>query len=390
MNVLFVTYDFPYPTTSGGKNRSYHLLKYVSKHANVFLYSFVREDYNPESNEEILKLGVKSIKIFKRKKLNAFSNIPSTILKHSSIFKTLYKNKYVTKELREIIREENIDIVHYESTYTGFYVEELKKMHVRQVLGTENIEYQLYYDYAKNSKNFLLKPFIYQQASCLKKEELAMVKKADAVTVITNAERDLLKVTTGISGTIVANGIEPDVFSYSFDRKIKNNILFVGNFTYFPNIDAVNFFYENVYGKIKNEITFTIVGKKCNDAFRFTDKRIIKKDFVEDIIQEYKNSDILVFPIRIGGGTNFKILEAMSLGVPIVANPDRLAGLSAISGKHFLKAVTPDEYTEQIQLLYDDHALREKIAKEARLLIEENYRWEKIGHDLLETWKKVL
>ena len=76
MKVLFITYDFPYPTTSGGKNRAYHLLKYTAKKADVFLYSYVREDYNPDSNNEILSLGVKGIRVVKRKKLSSISNLP--------------------------------------------------------------------------------------------------------------------------------------------------------------------------------------------------------------------------------------------------------------------------------------------------------------------------
>ncbi len=390
MNVLFVTYDFPYPMTSGGKNRAFHLLKYAAKKANIYLYSFVREDYNPESNAEVLHLGVKEIRVFKRKKLNSISNIPNTIFNNSSIFRSLYFEKKVVEELKEIIREKDIDIVHYESSYTGFFLPSLHKMHVKQILGTENIEFQLYQDYAKFMKKFYLRPFVLQQAMRLKKEELEMVIKADKVTVVTNQEKEILKELTGVKVDIVANGIEPDRFAYSFNPKLRNNILFVGNFTYFPNIDAVNFFYHEVFKKIKRDVTFTIVGKQVTSKFNFDDRRIIVKDFVENIEEEYKKADLLVFPIRIGGGTNFKVLEAMSLGVPIVAKPERLEGFDAVSGEHFLEANNAEEYISQIDLLYDDPVLREKIAKNARRLIEKNFGWEKIGQDLLEVWTKAL
>ncbi|MDO8269282.1 MAG: glycosyltransferase family 4 protein [Candidatus Levybacteria bacterium] len=390
MNVLFITYDFPYPMTSGGKNRAYHLLKYTAKKANVFLYSFVREDYNPELNDEILKLGVKNIKVYKRKKLASPLNIPSTIIHNSSIFKTLYFEKAVIEELRDIIHNEKIDIVHYESTYTGYYIDALRTTRVKSVLGTENIEYLLYYDYAKYMKRFYLKPFVKQQAARLKEEELLMAKRADSVTVITNDEADLLEREIGIKSEIVANGIEPDNFTFSYDPKIKKNILFVGNFTYFPNVDAVNYFYSNVFKKLKKDLTFTIIGKQSGAKFKFEDEKVITKDFVEDIISEYRSADILIFPIRIGGGTNFKVLEAMSLGLPIVAQPERLSGLGAIAGEHFLKAGSPDEYIEQINLIYNDGTLRKRLAVNARALVEKSYKWEKIGNDLLNVWRKMI
>ena len=390
MNVLFVTYDFPFPTNSGGKNRAYHLLKYTANKANVFLYSFVREDYNPDSNSEILVLGVKKIQVTKRKKLSSLSNLPAAVLQNSSIFKVLYHEKKVLEEIIDIIKKEKIDIVHFESSYTGFFIgKELKKLGVKTVLGTENIEFKLYFDYAANSK-FFMRPFINFQANRLKKEEIAMVKGADAVSVITEKEAKLLESYTGVKCDIVANGIEPDTLSYKENDTIKNSILFVGNFSYFPNVDAVDFFYKNVFNKLDKKITLTIIGKQCNEKFKFENPRIIRKDFVEDIISEYRNADILIFPIRIGGGTNFKVLEAMSLGLPIVANPDRLTGLKAIAEEHFLAAVTPSEYCEQIDRLYNDSNLRKKLSKNARKLVEEKYAWKSIGNDLLNVWKKLL
>lgn len=388
MNVLFVTYDFPFPTNSGGKNRAYHLIKHTANEANIYLFSFVRDDYNSDYNKELLSLGVKEIKVFKREKLTSFSNIPKTILNNSSIFKTLYYDKKIELEIINFIKSNRIDAVHFESSYTGYYIgKSLKKLGVKQFLGTENIEFLLYMDFAKYSKKFYLKPFIKFQANKLKEEELFMVKNADATTTITQTEADTLKELTGRECYIVANGIEPKDFSYSFDKKIKNNILFVGNFSYFPNVDGIEFFYNEVFKHLNKDINLTVVGKNCNKILNFDDKRIIKKEFVEDIISEYRASDIMVFPIRIGGGTNFKVLEAMSLGIPIVANPARLAGLSAIENTHFLPASTGVEYAEKIDLLYKDVLLREKIAKEARQLIDKNYSWSNIGKNLLKVWR---
>lgn len=390
MNVLFVTYDFPYPTNSGGKNRAYHLLKYTAKEADVFLFSYVREDYNPEHNREILDLGVKKIQVAKRKKLSSFSNFPKTVLQNSSIFKTLYGDEKIFNQILEIIKSEKIDVVHFESSYTGFFLgKRLRKFGVKTVLGTENIEFMLYYDYAKSLKRFYLKPFVYYQAKRLKEEELSMVRNADSVTTITKQESEILEKLTGAKSSIVANGIEPKTFSYSYDKTIKNNLLFVGNFMYFPNVDAIDFFYNQVFPKLNRKLSLTIIGKKIEEKFKFKEKRIVTHDFVEDIISEYRKSDMLIFPIRIGGGTNFKVLEAMALGIPIVAQPQRLAGLEAVSEVHFLKAESAEDYAEQIERLYNDDELRSKISSNARKLIEEKYAWKEIGMELLKVWKKT-
>ena len=387
MRVLFVTYDFPYPTNSGGKNRAYHLIKHTAKKADIFLYSFVRADYNPDHNEELFKIGVKEIKVFKRKKLSAISNIPKTLLTNSSIFKTLYYEKEVLLDIINIIKTQKIDLVHFESSYTGYYIgKQLKKLGVKQVLGTENIEFKLYFDYARKFKTHIVRPALSYQAGRLKKEELEMVKNADVVTTITDEEGEFLKALTGVSCESIANGIEPSTFSYKFDMRIRKNILFVGNFTYFPNVDAIEFFVNEVFPKVRDDITLTIIGKKCESKFKFDNKRIIMKDFVDDIIGEYRNADMLIFPIRIGGGTNFKVLEAMSLGLPIVAQPERLAGLHAQEGEHFLGAREASEYIEKINILYSDGKLRERLAVKERSFIKKNNFWGKIRGWAFKCW----
>lgn len=390
MNILFVTYDFPYPITSGGKNRSYNLIKNTADNVNIFLYSFVRDDFNSENVEEIKKLGVKEVYVHKRKKLKKIGNITNTVLKNSSIFKTLYYEEKVENELRDIVTNQKIDIVHFESSYTGFYVNSgLSRMHVKKILGTENIEFMLYEDLA-SKKNLLLRPVIKYQAKRLKKEELEMAKNADSVITVTKAESDILNSLIGKKAEIVANGIDPKELSFSFSKKLRNNILFVGNFTYFPNIDAMNFFVNKVFPKLNPDVTLTIVGKKVHAALGFDDPRIIKKDFVDDLISEYRNADILVFPVRIGGGTNYKVLEAMSLGIPIVAYPDRLKGLNAKKDEHFLEAYYAEDFVKQIKKLMNDDKLREAIAINGRKLVEKNFNWEKISDDLLRVWKNTL
>lgn len=390
--VLFVTYDFPYPANTGGKNRAYNLIKKISSDNEVYLYSFVRKDFNPEHINYLHEIGVKEIKIFKRRELKKFSNIALTLLHNSSIFKTLYYEKKCKEEILDFVYKNNIEIVHFESSYTGYYIgSELKRHGAKQILGTENLEHALYLDYAKNIGKKLLRPFFYQQSQRLKSEEISMIKKSDLCIAVTKSEAEFISKYSKKECVIVPNGIDTDEFSYKFSDKIKKNLLFVGNFSYFPNVDAMNFFYNNVFEKIPDRsITLTIIGKKGNEVLKFDDERVIFKEFVENILDEYRNADMLVFPVRIGGGTNFKVLEAMALGVPIVAIPQRLEGLEAVSDRDFLQAQSAEEFVAQIQRLYEDETLRKKITINARNLVDKTYSWDTIADTLKSAWRKTL
>ena len=119
------------------------------------------------------------------------------------------------------------------------------------------------------------------------------------------------------------------------------------------------------------------------------DSRIETISFVEDIKEAYNRADIMVFPVRVGGGTNFKILEAMAYGIPIIADPARIDSFGVKDGREMFLAKTPLEYEQKIDLLLKDFSLREKLSKNARKLVEKGYSWKPIGDNLNAIWKNI-
>ena len=384
-NILFVTYDFPYPTNSGGKNRAYNLIKSTSSQSNIFLFSFVRDGFDQSYIEELKKIGVRKVFIYKRKKLKSPKTIISATFSSGSVFKNLYYEKKAEDQMFDIIREEKIDVVHFESSYTGFYISrKIKDLGAKQILGTENIEYLLYEDYLKKIAKPYTKAFISFQIKRFKKEEEDMFCQADVCAAVTEKEAEAIHKFSSKKPIILPNGIDFSEFKSLQKREWGGRLLFVGNFTYFPNVSAIKFFYEKVFGDLDN-FSLTIVGKG-SQRLSINDPKVRVLEFVEDIKEEYNKADVFVFPLTIGGGTNFKILEAMASGVPIVANPGRLEGLKAEDGKHFLSAIDSSDYKKQILKLKEDKNLRDNLVANARKLVEENYSWDKIGRALLEIW----
>ena len=132
-----------------------------------------------------------------------------------------------------------------------------------------------------------------------------------------------------------------------------------------------------------------IVGKRVQKLKILSDRKVIGLPFVENIKDAYAKADIMVSPIRIGGGTNFKVLEAMTYGIPVVAFPARVKSLGIKDGKHMFLAETPSEYVQKIEALLKDSVLRTNMSKKARQLVEENYSWEKTGDKLNKIWKTI-
>lgn len=387
--ILFVAYDFPYPTNSGGKTRAYNMLKHSGVNFHKFIFSFVRPGFDKKNINELEKIGVGVVGLVKRKKVSDPRNFLG-LFSGNSIFKTLYYSPSIAADLLRIITDKKIDIVHFESFYTAFFIsDEIKKLGVKQIYGSENIEKKLYQDYVNNNTSIFLRPLYQTQADKIKDEEISMYKKADLCLAVSSAEAKIIR-EHARECEVIRNGVDIDDFKFNLPKeKVGKNILFIGNFSYFPNVDAINYFYNEVFKDLGGDFKLTLIGKKVENLGFLKDRRITAKEFVPRIQDEYENADVFVSPLRLGGGTNFKIIEAMAIGVPVISLPHRLEGLDVEDGKHLVIASTPRDFREKIEMVLSDLSLKIRVAKEARKLVEHEYSWKVIGNNLNTVWENL-
>ena len=113
------------------------------------------------------------------------------------------------------------------------------------------------------------------------------------------------------------------------------------------------------------------------------------REFVPKIQDEYAKADVMVAPIRLGGGTNFKVLESMAAGVPVISLPQRLEGLDIKDGKHLVVVIEGSEFKPKLENLLNDLELRKRLARNARELVEHEYSWKIIGNNLNTVWNNL-
>lgn len=386
-NILFITYDFPFPTNTGGKNRAYHMLKYSKGDFKKYLYSFVRPGFDGKNILELEKIRVEVVATTIRRVPTDIRNL-SSLVAGKSIFKSIYFSKSALNEIINIVIDKKIDIIHFESFYTGFYISQVfAKMNVKQIYGSENIEYRLYEKFAQSKG--VLKPLFSPQVRKIKKEEFDMYKNADAALAVTAAEVEFIKKENPNTYEI-PNGIDVDAFKFIKPTESDDkNLLFVGNFTYFPNVSAIESFYKDIFKDLDEEVKLTVIGKKVGSLSFISDPRVRSVEFIENIEDAYAQATILISPIKIGGGTNFKVLEAMAAGVPVVTYEDRSRAIGGENDKHIMVAKDEEDFTRKINELLSDLSKRQRIAVEAREFVEDKYSWKKIGKELSNIWEKI-
>jgi len=167
-----------------------------------------------------------------------------------------------------------------------------------------------------------------------------------------------------------------------------SNIIMASGMNWFPNRDAVLYMAEKVWPlliKEYPEASWTVVGasppKQVLDMAD-EDKRITVTGFVDDVRPYLSKAEVYLCPMRDGGGTRVKILDALSMGKAIVATTMAVEGIDVTPEKNVLIANTPEDFVQQIGRVMKDKELRDTLGAEARKFVIENYSWDVIGKKL--------
>lgn len=384
MKILFFTYDLPYPLDSGGKIRAYHLLWGLSKNHQITLFSFYRKGRQLQYLDEIKKLCHK-VKLFKRRKL--FSPLNLFFLPFFPFPAALYYSPKIKRELKKELQREKYQVLHVESFYPSIYLDRSFKTPL--ILGTENIEWKVYFEYAKQQKLPLLRKILCLEAFRVRQFEENTFRKADVCLAVSKENAGEIEKNTGKKCYVIPNGV--DLKYFKFNQEIRNpegkkTILFVGNFKYIQNQDAASALVKEVFPLIKKEIKnvkLLIVGKNPTREIKsLAAKDVLVESKIEDIREAYSRADVLLAPIRAGSGTKFKILEAMATGIPVVTTAVGSEGIKAQDGSELLIREKTKELAKATIELVENEDLRYKLTTNARRLVEKKYSWEKITREL--------
>lgn len=392
MNILFVSALLPYPLHSGGQVRIYNLLKRLSHKHSITLCSFIR------SKEE--EIYVNSLKFLKKVHLvlrgSAWQSkfILSTVYSPYPFLMTTYDNSNMKINISEELMTQSYDLVHLEPFYVW---PSIPPTNIPVVVSEHNVEYEVYTQYVKNFPILPLRPFLYADVLKMRFWERRIWKNADSVTGVSDYDTDKIsQVRKEGKSFIVPNGVDIHQFSYRPKKAVSKDpvFLFVGTFKWIQNSQALQYLTEQLWPKIKSRYPSAIlrvVGKSLPHALEIKLKKFNASyiEQVEDITLEYQEADVLLAPIWVGGGTRYKILEAMASGLPVVTTPEGAKGLKVNGGRELLIADTAETLVESCVTVLENPQYRQKIVKEAREVAEKYYSWEHIAILLENVWKTV-
>ncbi len=393
MKILMLTPYLPYPPSSGGQIRSLNLIKQLSKKNEITLCSLIKEEKDRKYVDELNKY-CKEVHIFKRPEKpwtlsnilrTGFSSLPFLVIRNYSPSEK--------KELPKIIKVGDFDIIHAETFYVGPHI---PKTEIPIVLVDQTIEYEVYRHFVDNFKYFFLKPLLYIDVMKLKYWEIFYWKKAARVVAVSDKDQKIMQDVVGNKTVrLVPNGVGEDLME-RVPLHYSQKLLFVGNYAWLQNIEAARVLANEVFPLIKSKIknaTLLVAGQNTEKIADLKNSDIevldLAVDDVEGIKRSFRTSGVLVAPLYGPGGTRLKILGAMAAHLPVVTTLVGIAGIGK-DGESYLEGKNPEELAAQTIRLLNDKKLYEKIADNARMLVEDTYSYEAIAKILHSVYEEVI
>ena len=386
MRILMITPYFPWPVRGGASMRIFNIVKELSQRGHKIVLLAGRKEGQSISEREMGKF-CKKIYFYNLPSFNRFFSFFFSLFSFLPYPAFKYQSKDFLKKIFHLLEKETFDLIWINFLFMSNF---LLKMNIKTPVVLDQFEADeiLWKRYIREG-NVFQKIFSFLNLKKIQFLQKRVFKKINALFCVSEKEAEFMKkrVPENLQVLVVPNGVDIDFFQFKRSNKSDPIILFLGAMCVKRNIDAVLWFTQKIFPKIKKvipEVQFQIVGYKPDKEVLALKKisgiKVIGT--VEDVRPYYEGARVYVAPFRFGEGTRLKILEAMATGVPIVSTKEGCQGIDVVDGEHLLIANNEDDFANKVVELLVNHSKGQELALKARSLVEKRYSWSRIIKDL--------
>ena len=399
MKVLWLAHAIPYPPRAGFLLRSYNLLRELTRHQTVDLVAFIQEPWVRTlfpSLEEGLDESRRALQAFCRTvTFLPIDRLARPLGKQRTALEALlsgrsYSASWLVSDrgrnaLAGLLAAESYDLVHFDTVGLAPY-RSLAGSILPVTLMHQNIESHMMLRRAENASNAVSRAYFRHEGLRLRAVEVATA--AAFATHITCSELDsirLREIVPDVNVVAVPNGVDCGFFCPAGAATRLDSLAFVGTMNWYPNVDAMQFFLRDIWPDLKRQVpavTLDIAGSNPPASLVQLAKSlpgVSVHGYLPDIRPMIDSAALFVCPIRDGGGTKLKILDALAMRKCVVAHPVACEGINVTPGKDVIFASTPQEFSTEIRALFADPVRREGIGAAGRALVEKQYSFRAIG-----------
>jgi sugar transferase (PEP-CTERM/EpsH1 system associated) len=382
--ILFLAHRIPYPPNKGDKLRAYQLLDHWAKYHKVFLGCFID---NPEDlrHRDLLRERCADAYFARLHPRRAAMRAFSATLTQGPMGVRYYHDRGLAAWISRIMASEQPEHVFVFSSAMGQYVLEAPKSS-RVIVDFVDVDSEKWAAYAA-TKRFPARQIYRREARELLRFDRRLAARADASIFVSEPEAELFRSRApevGAKVFAISNGVDSTYFSPKNagsrpNFKAAPIIVFTGQMSYWPNVDAVMWFSDAVLPALREKFpgtSFYIVGAHPSARVRALSLRpgIVVTGHVPDTRPYVGHAEVVVAPLRIGRGVQNKVLEGMAMARPVIVTSSALEGIDAIPDHHVLLARNSEEFVRSVEKAMD-LVFAERIGMAARKKVLKSYRW---------------
>lgn len=262
------------------------------------------------------------------------------------------------------------------------------------VLFQHNVETTLWRRMASTETN-PVKRFAYQieAAKMARYERLSLAKFHHVIAVSDNDRQQMLAMNPECAITVVPTGVDTQKYPVAPPAHANPpRIVFTGSMDWEPNLDAVIYFCQDIFPRVRAEYPaalFQIVGRNPHPRVKqLASEHVQVTGTVPSVAEYLRDATLVIVPLRIGGGTRLKIFEAMAMGKALISTSIGAEGLDVQSGRDLVLADDPAVFADAILSLIRDVGLRQQYERAAARLAAQ-YDWSKIVQRFADVLQKV-
>jgi glycosyltransferase involved in cell wall biosynthesis len=397
--VLWLTYGLPWPTDRGGAIRYFNLIRQVAARYRVLLFAMLE---SADEARHVAKLApfcerVEWAVMRAGSEVERARDFLGHLIRRRPLVTWPYSSRALETKLRDLVSSGTVHILQIEHSFLAHFRDAVPEgSPCRTILSFHNFCETQHRTMLRMHSGVVAKLGLLVKAILMRGWEARHAARFDRCLVVSEiAGQRLRAVAAGTAVSLVPNGVDTAALRPLPEAAVGKRLIFVGHLRYPPNIDAVRFFAHHILPALRAripEVRLTVVGDGAPGALgEFSGRDDI--DLVGRVpspLPYYQDAHVAVVPLRAGGGTRLKILEAMALGRPVVSTPLGCEGLAVEDGKHLLIADDAEGFVAAVARLLTDRALAGRLTLEARALVERDYDWTGIADRLLSVYDELL
>jgi glycosyltransferase involved in cell wall biosynthesis len=390
MKVIQICNKPPIPTVDGGciaiNNISQGLL-HKNIELKILTVSTEKHPFLPEKIPADFKAKTKIEGVFLDTRVNVIDAFSALVTSDSYNISRFFSPDF-NKRLIELLQEEDYDIVHLESLFMTPYIGTIRSHSTAKIiLRSHNLEHLIWERLANSTGNSAKRVYLKHLASKLKKYELRTINEVDGIAAISQEDTDRFR-TLNCSKPLITIPFGIDIENYKIrsSESIKKNRLFhIGAMNWEPNKEAVNWFIDSIFPKVKHlDLEVHLAGRNMPSYLtKMQDDKLFIHGEVESAQDFMNNNDIMIVPLLSGSGMRIKIIEGMAMGKAIITTSIGAEGIMITSNENIIIADSSKAFAEAIEDLIGNPEKIKSIGINARKLIEDHYSNSSIMDELI-------